>query len=1203
MAPRLAVAANGGSLFKRIERVLAPPKKYTGSASTIALLCMAAALLAVVIALAPFQRTMEDPENRSEETAMSNIGPSGNDSTSGKFEATPAGICEAARAGAIDAIKSILHEKPELLIVDNPHNWTKTIDGHDISGSYNTKPVEVAAFFNQPQAVAVLLKIGGDSNLIDDQPTGSYFNSLRVALAMGHADVVKIIEDDILARVDAAPELLRKPEENRDTLLFHAAQKGHVSLVRKLLERGADPTVRSRIGHTVIQTILDGSADPERRDVARLLVEKGAPVTIWEATAMEDVDRVTAILADNPDIARQAHQWTISYPLVRASLLGNREIVKLLLDHGADVNATNVGVKKPPEFSMPLYYAASRGHYDIANLLLDHGASPNAHGNAVPPLVDLLRERIAQYDPSGFGTGSPAPKTENPAELKKLYDRLRSLGAEPFLHTLIRVRDHIEIERLLRDEADTIRHVYGRGQKKPTYDVLAQASAWLGDLKTTQLCFSVHPKMHSVELANAMIDSAIRSHNRDGSYIEYRGIIEANLKWLKQNNKLITGAPLWSLATNFLENYRYSPNPELPQMSELIELAELFLEYGADINARDPKSNHSALSQTVVEGHTEYVSFLLKSGASTMQNDPPETHPLLLAEERGLTAIVELLKADGAKLKAELASGSAKTVSTTKDSTVLTPKQCPENCSPDAWRLFVASANGDLATVQQIIRDTPKLLNSFVWYESPLHYAVRENQIDVARELLAAGINPGYSNFTYSSWQSLLPIAKDRGFDQLHALLVGEMQKRFNYDPGYEPLWQAIVDGEVADVKQLIDANPKLINIGDEHGNRPIHRAILARRLPVIEVLLDAGADIEARRADMQTPLHLAIEGSDYHYRGEHKPDSGTTLLQVVELLRDRGADYEFSNAVALNDLEQVQSDLTKQPELAKQLNQARRSPLYLAAVRGHIDMVRLLLAHGADPNLAEHCAGSGRALFEAATRHDIEMMKLLIAHGANADAYVDSSGNCLSIAQHGDNNKAEVEAVELLKQNGAMPGEWELKTKEQISAALDDESFIPNRDMWSNVLGKILEHDDVDLLKKYVARFGTDAIRNINPAKGWRVPKSDKMLAELISHGADVNARDWYGRTWLHYAAFDETPARADWLLTRGADIDVVDHESGTTPLGLAAWNGGLKIVDLLLNHSANPLLPKNNEWTRPLAFAKAQGHDDVVKRLEQAG
>ncbi len=580
---------------------------------------------------------------------MSHLEPAGKDPTSETFAATPSGICNAARAGAVDALKSLLREKPELLIVDNPHNWTKTTDGHHISGSFNTKPIEVAAFFNQPQAVAALLEISGDSNLIEDQPTGRYFNSLCVALAMGHAEVVAVLEEDILARVDTAPELLRSPECNQDTLLFHAAQQGHLSLVRKLLERGADVTARSRIGHTVIQTILDGSADPERRDIAKLLVKHGAPVTIWEATAMEDVDRVTAILTDNPDIARREYRWTIRYPLARASLLGNRKLVQLLLDHGADVNATNVGVENPPEFGMPLYCAAARGHYDIANLLLDHRASPNAYGNGVPPLVDLLRQRIARYDPGGLGSGSPAPKTESPAELKKLYDRLRSLGVQPFLHTLVRVRDHAEIERLLREEAETIRHVYGRGQSKPTYEALAQASAWLGDLETTQLCLSIRPEMHSAELANAMIDSAIRSHNRDGSHTEYGGILEANLKWLKENTHPISGAPLWSLAATFLENYCYSPNTDLPRMSELIEFAELLLEYGANINERDQKSNHSALSQAVVEGHTEYVKFLLKRGASTLQNEPPKSHPLRLAEESGLTEIVELLKAGGRK--------------------------------------------------------------------------------------------------------------------------------------------------------------------------------------------------------------------------------------------------------------------------------------------------------------------------------------------------------------------------------------------------------------------------------------------------------------------------------------------------------------------------------------------------------------------------
>jgi ankyrin repeat protein len=580
---------------------------------------------------------------------MSSNAPDGSEPLHSRFEATPAGISEAARAGDVKAIERILVQKPELLVTDNPHNWTKIADGHDISGSYNKKPVEVAAFFNQPNAVTALLKIGADSNFVEHQPTGAFFNSLRIAHVMSHANVVQAVRDNILARVDEDPGLLKAAAElgggsnNKDTLLFYAARSGDMGLVKQLLQRGADPTVRSRIGHTVIQTVLNGSAEPERRETARLLIEKGAPVTIWEAVAMEDVDHVKAILSQNPDIAKQQHRWSISYPLVRACFLGNRELAELLIGHGADANATNVGVENPPEFGMPLYYAASRGHYDIANLLLDRKASPHAHGNAVPPLVDLMRERIAQYDPQGFGTGSPTPKTGNSVETTKLYGRLRSLGAEPFLHTLVRVRDHVEIERLLRNEADRVRHVYGRGQKKPTYDVLAQASAWLGDLKTTQLCLALQPQMHCAELANEMIDSAIRSHNRDGSFAEYRGIIKSNLSWLKENTKPIKHALLWSLAANYLENYRYSPNPDLPQMSELIKLAELFLEYGTDIDQRDAESNHTALSQAVVEGHTEYVAFLLQQGASAMHNDPPETHPRQLAEARGLTEIVELL--------------------------------------------------------------------------------------------------------------------------------------------------------------------------------------------------------------------------------------------------------------------------------------------------------------------------------------------------------------------------------------------------------------------------------------------------------------------------------------------------------------------------------------------------------------------------------
>ena len=293
----------------------------------------------------------------------------------------------------------------------------------------------------------------------------------------------------------------------------------------------------------------------------------------------------------------------------------------------------------------------------------------------------------------------------------------------------------------------------------------------------------------------------------------------------------------------------------------------------------------------------------------------------------------------------------------------LGPESCPKDCSAEAWELFCAAANGDLKTVQRIVRTKPELMHQFVWYQSPLHYAVRENQVDVARELLDAGINPAYSNFTYSSWQSLLPITEARGFEELHTLLVAEMKRRFNYDPGYEQLWTAIVANDTLAVMKLIETDPKLVNIGDEHGNRAIHWAVLSRRISVINLLLELGADVNAKRADMRSPLLVALEG-DYWFRGEHKPDPDTSHGDVIQLLRDNGADYEFTAAVALDDLEFVESELDNKPELAGQLNGARRSPLYYASIRGQIEMVRLLLKHGADPNLPEHCAANGKALF-----------------------------------------------------------------------------------------------------------------------------------------------------------------------------------------------------------------------------------------------
>ena len=73
--------------------------------------------------------------------------------------------------------------------------------------------------------------------------------------------------------------------------------------------------------------------------------------------------------------------------LLISSFLGNKEIVKCLLDNGADVN-----IKETTNGHTPLLQAATQGHTDIVKLLLEHGADAhpvNARGKSA---LDYARD-------------------------------------------------------------------------------------------------------------------------------------------------------------------------------------------------------------------------------------------------------------------------------------------------------------------------------------------------------------------------------------------------------------------------------------------------------------------------------------------------------------------------------------------------------------------------------------------------------------------------------------------------------------------------------------------------------------------------------------------------------------------------------------------------------------------------------------------
>ncbi len=268
----------------------------------------------------------------------------------------------------------------------------------------------------------------------------------------------------------------------------------------------------------------------------------------------------------------------------------------------------------------------------------------------------------------------------------------------------------------------------------------------------------------------------------------------------------------------------------------------------------------------------------------------------------------------------------------------------------DAWALFCATAAGDMARVRALLDRDPKLVNAQHWYQFPIHMAVREGHAEVVQILLDAGADPGQSRFMYHSWDKLLQIAEERGYDEIGRLLSAAMQERFGYDAGFAPLIDLVKSRDQQQVEALLADQLDFIHQSDAFGNGPLHWAALTRQNNLIDLFLKKDATIETRRADGQTPLLVAFNG-DNHFRTRDLPDDAPTAWSIVHHLLDKGADYALSIACADGDMERIEEILQVNPTQARRLDAGQRNPLTYAAGRGHLTIVQKLLDLGADPN------------------------------------------------------------------------------------------------------------------------------------------------------------------------------------------------------------------------------------------------------------
>jgi ankyrin repeat protein len=186
---------------------------------------------------------------------------------------------------------------------------------------------------------------------------------------------------------------------------FDAIKAGELERVKQMVS--ATPALvnaRGDAGSAVLTAVYH-----RHKEIVNLLVARGAELSLFEACAAGELERVERFISHPPgtvDVDINAHSsdgWT---PLHLASFFGHAKVIELLLAHGADVAARSTNSTG----NTPLHAALAANQKMAVGLLIGHGADVNApdasgwrplHLAAVNNALDVMKTLIAQGADAG----------------------------------------------------------------------------------------------------------------------------------------------------------------------------------------------------------------------------------------------------------------------------------------------------------------------------------------------------------------------------------------------------------------------------------------------------------------------------------------------------------------------------------------------------------------------------------------------------------------------------------------------------------------------------------------------------------------------------------------------------------------------------------------------------------------------------------
>lgn len=423
----------------------------------------------------------------------------------------------------------------------------------------------------------------------------------------------------------------------------------------------------------------------------------------------DDVTSASRSIRNGADVNARCYMNENStyYPLVQAAIVGSLEIVRLLVESGADVNQQQMNGESALANAANI---ASSEHLRIAQYLLENGANPNisAHHKLTPlavadnsKMVKLLldhgadpniadsdgdlpiRARIDNRDVDSVallvaaGTNLDHPNVQGvsararadalgiPLEPARGAARIPGESCAPMsfeegLQALVQAAGQDDISTF-----NALISNYDSGTGSLTVDGLALE---------TYLLFAA-ASSGGAHVVDALLDRGVSadSHDSDGDAALYVAAGNRNLEAVKSliahgaevNSggriatalhaaALVGDAEIASLLLQAGANTEpRMPNGDTPCMVAAghghVDVLGLLIEYGADVNASDHDGD-GALMYATSKGHAEAVAFLLGHGARIDATNSLGETALMQAAIQGRTNLVSLLLANRASV-------------------------------------------------------------------------------------------------------------------------------------------------------------------------------------------------------------------------------------------------------------------------------------------------------------------------------------------------------------------------------------------------------------------------------------------------------------------------------------------------------------------------------------------------------------------------